>query len=150
MQVCQEKSFDKGKNMETKRVDNEGEALREEQKYLQLFDQYGALFTEKRRKLLEMFYEYDLTVTEIAEQSGVSRQSVSESLKVCKEQLDRYEKTLRHCERSMKFSRAVGSMVQDVTGRLEALKQAHPELSGEVDEIIHAVRLDRLDPDEEA
>ena len=49
-------------------------------KYLQLFDAYGPLLTEHQRELCELYYMCDLSLTEIAEQKGVSKQSVSDTL----------------------------------------------------------------------
>ncbi|MEG1632974.1 MAG: sigma factor-like helix-turn-helix DNA-binding protein [Oscillospiraceae bacterium] len=41
-----------------------------------LFDFYGELLTEKQRQYCDLRYNDDLTLTEIAEQEGISRQGV--------------------------------------------------------------------------
>ena len=48
-------------------------------KYLPLFDAYGALLTGHQREVCELYYMCDLSLTEIAEQKGISKQSVSDT-----------------------------------------------------------------------
>ena len=41
-----------------------------------LLDQYGAMLTDKQREYYDLHYNEDLSLGEIAEQSGISRQGV--------------------------------------------------------------------------
>ena len=41
-----------------------------------LFDFYGELLTDKQREYFDLHYNEDLSLAEIAEQSGISRQGV--------------------------------------------------------------------------
>ena len=41
-----------------------------------LFDSYGELLTEKQREYFDLHYNEDLSLAEIAQSEGVSRQSV--------------------------------------------------------------------------
>ncbi len=108
-------------------------------KYLQLFDHYGALLTETRREICEMYYMLDLSLAEIAEQKGVSRQNVSEALKASRELLDFYEEKLHHNEQDREYSLQVSLMMTETIGALEKFKQIHPEYAREMDEIIDMV-----------
>lgn len=108
-------------------------------KYLQLLDCYGGLLTENQRELFEMYYMFDLSLSEIAEQKGTSRQSISETLKKCRELLDFYEEKLRHNEQNQKYSHEVSFMMTEVIGALEKFKQFHPEYVRDMDEIIDMV-----------
>lgn len=46
-----------------------------------LFDFYGELLTEKQRECFDLHYNEDLSLAEIAEQSGISRQGVWDNIR---------------------------------------------------------------------
>ncbi len=59
-----------------------------------LLDIYGELLTEKQRDMLELYYNDDLSLAEIAEHYGISRQGVHDSIKRGEESLNEYERVL--------------------------------------------------------
>jgi len=59
-----------------------------------LYDIYGQLLTERQQHFLELYYEEDLSLGEIADKFAVSRQAVHDSLKRAEQTLVRYEKEL--------------------------------------------------------
>lgn len=50
-------------------------------KFAVLLDYYGALLTEKQRDFITLYYEEDLSLAEIAENEGITRQGVRDSIK---------------------------------------------------------------------
>ncbi len=63
-------------------------------KYLRLWDIYSPLLTPTQREIADMYFNLDLTVSEIAEQKGISRQGASECLSSVKKLLEEYEAKL--------------------------------------------------------
>lgn len=59
-----------------------------------LFDIYGGLLTDKQKLCLRLYFYDDLSLSEISEELGVSRQAVHDLLKRVEQILERYEKTL--------------------------------------------------------
>lgn len=69
------------------RAEKEGE-------FIELFDIYGELLTDNQKDVCKAYLEYDLSLGEIAENKGISRQSVSDCLKKSCNRLKEFEKTL--------------------------------------------------------
>lgn len=63
-------------------------------KYSALLSVYGALLTEKQLATMEYYYDEDLSLGEIAENTGISRQGVRDFIKRAEEMLDFYEEKL--------------------------------------------------------
>jgi len=69
-----------------------------------LFDFYGGLLTGKQRRAYEMYFGEDLSLSEIADELGITRQGVRDLLRRSENAMIEYEKALslvaRHGERS--------------------------------------------------
>ena len=63
-------------------------------KYCFLLQTYGKLLTATQSEIGEMYYNFDMSLSEIAEIKGVSRQSVSDALKKIRAELDDFESKL--------------------------------------------------------
>ncbi|MBQ8685048.1 MAG: DNA-binding protein [Clostridia bacterium] len=68
--------------------------MKDDLQFLRLWDAYSPLLTAKQREITDLYFNYDLSLGEIAEQKGVSRQSVSDCLSKCRKQLEKYEEKL--------------------------------------------------------
>ena len=55
---------------------------------------YGGLLTERQYDIMSMYFDDDLSLSEIAEQFGISRQGVHDTVKRGEETLENYEKVL--------------------------------------------------------
>ena len=68
--------------------------MKDDLHFLRLLDQYSPLLTATQREITDLYFNYDLSLGEIAEEKGVSRQSVSDCLQKCRKQLEKYEEKL--------------------------------------------------------
>lgn len=68
--------------------------LEKHEHFVLLNDFYGALLTEKQRRILKDHYENDLSLSEIADNMDTSRQAVYDLVKRAENQLMQYEAKL--------------------------------------------------------
>ncbi|MBR1763285.1 MAG: YlxM family DNA-binding protein [Eubacterium sp.] len=64
-----------------------------------LLDFYGEMLTEKQRNFLDYYYNEDLSLSEIAQNEGITRQGVRDAIKRAEAQMFEMEKKLSLCER---------------------------------------------------
>ena len=69
--------------------------MKDDLKFLRLWDLYSPLLTATQREITDLYFNFDLSLGEIAEQKGVSRQSVSDCLQKCRKQLESYDEKLK-------------------------------------------------------
>lgn len=101
-----------------------------------LYDFYGELLTDHQRRIYEDVVFQDMSLGEIAEEAGISRQGVHDLVRRCDKILCDYEARLHLVER---FSKARGTVNEIIRLTEEAL-QACPE-SAQVEESILQIRL---------
>ena len=71
-----------------------------------LFDTYGDMLTDKQREYLDMRYNQDMSLGEIAEMMGVSRQAVHDNLVRTENLLRRMEENIGCVKRDLLIRRA--------------------------------------------
>lgn len=64
-----------------------------------LYDFYAPLLTDKQRLILELYYQEDLSLGEIAEDQQITRQAVHDILRRSEKALESYEERLGLVER---------------------------------------------------
>ena len=95
-----------------------------------LYDFYGELLNEHQRRIYEDFVLNDLSLGEIAQEEGISRQGVRDLVKRCTKKLSDYERKLHLVEKFM-------SVKQDVE-RIRVLSEAFSEQNKQ--EVIREIR----------
>ena len=84
-----------------------------------LYDCYGGMLTDKQREYIEMRYNQDLSLGEIAEMTGVSRQAVFDNLARTEALLRRMEENIGCVKRDMQTRKAVQTIL-DAAAVLDA------------------------------
>jgi predicted DNA-binding protein YlxM (UPF0122 family) len=97
-----------------------------------LYDFYGQLLTERQRRFVELYYAHDLSLGEIAEEFGVSRQAVYDILKRSEQSLTDYESKLGLVFRHLHNCRLLGEV-------LELLESGYPDKLPEIKMILKQV-----------
>ena len=122
--------------------------MKDDLKFLQLWDLYSPLLTATQREITDLYFNFDLSLGEIAEQKGVSRQSVSDCLGKCRKQLEKYDEKLGFLKMLTDLSREYSAYMTEVSRFIkeqnspsaQALKQrldgVHKEFGSEVSEVI--------------
>ena len=75
-----------------------------------LYDFYGELLTKHQKEVYEQFILDDLSLSEIAESAGISRQGVHDLIRRCQKSLEGYEKKLHLVERFLSVKEKVGQI----------------------------------------
>lgn len=87
-----------------------------------LIDLYGELLTEKQKSVMDMYFNMDYSLSEIAENEGISRQGVLDDLK-------RGERRLRELDAALALTR-----------RLEKTEQGLSDIEKQLDGVDEKTR----------
>ena len=68
-----------------------------------LLDVYGFALSEKQKSLTEYYYDDDLSLSEIAENEGITRQGASDLIKRSVMQLKAFEEKCGYCKNFLKL-----------------------------------------------
>lgn len=79
-----------------------------------LIDNYGVLLTEKQRLIMEYYFNDDLSLAEIAENEGITRQGVLDIIKRCKQTLFEYEDKLQLIKKITVLKEKTNSIDQSI------------------------------------
>ena len=88
-----------------------------------LFDYYGDLLTEKQRTCFDLYYNQDLSLAEIAEEGGISRQGVHDSLSRAEAALRMIEEKIGCVGRDLRVHKAA----EEIIGLAKALEGSADE-----------------------
>ncbi|MDV4151193.1 putative DNA-binding protein [Clostridium sp. AL.422] len=79
-----------------------------------LMDLYGPLLTEKQYKIMELYYNEDLSLAEIAELNNTSRQAIHDLIKRCYKQFLSYEEKLNLLNKSFKQKEVIINLLNEI------------------------------------
>lgn len=95
-----------------------------------LLDFYGDLLTKKQAQALDLYYNEDLSLAEIATPLGISRQGVRDSIKRGEKQLIELENTL-----------GLAARFKDLKGEIVSIQEMFGDLQTYIHTYIHSDKL---------
>ena len=86
-----------------------------------LYDFYGDLFSEKQREYFEYYYFNNLSLGEISDNIGISRNAIHKVIKNMDDKLLFYEEKLQLYKKSLKIKKIISSLDDDLKKEIEEL-----------------------------
>lgn len=108
-------------------------------KFPLLLDTYGVLLSERKREILDYYYNEDYSLSEISELTGISRQGVRDSIKKSEEEIYELEAKLKITEKN----EAVYSALSQAIADLNEVSHRFPdcETKEKIDDVIRRLEL---------
>ena len=108
-----------------------------------LLDFYGTMLTDKQRDVVELYYNEDLSLAEIAAHSGITRQGVRDSIKRAEAQLLEYEERLQLAARFRTIQQSLEEIISLAQNIYEFNQRfgAHSPVDQDAKRIIDLVNL---------
>lgn len=100
-----------------------------------LLDFYGDVLTERKKEVLDMYYNEDLSLAEIAEQIGISRQGVRDLIKKAEEEIFFLEEKLGLAQKMSALRLHSENML-----RIAENEVLSPEVLKEIEEIAKIIK----------
>lgn len=79
-----------------------------------LFDFYGELLTEKQKNIMDLYFNNDLSLSEIAEINNTSRQATHDTIKTCEKALVVYEEKLKLLNKNHKLKETLNNIILEL------------------------------------
>lgn len=105
-----------------------------------LFDYYGELLTEKQQTCFDLYYNQDLSLGEIAQETGVSRQGVHDSLTRAEAALRTMEEKTGAAARDLRYRRAAQRIRQAAQALLDSRDGEASALAKEILDALDTVK----------
>ena len=87
----------------------------------ELYDLYGILLTDKQKQYFEDYYFNNLSLGEMAENYGISRNAIFKQIHIVTEKLKMYEKKLKFNEKIKKLNKVIEELEDEVKEIIEAI-----------------------------
>lgn len=103
-----------------------------------LYDFYGELLTPHQKEIYEKFVLEDLSLSEIAQDAGISRQGVHDLIRRCQRALEGYEARLHLVERFLSIKEKV-SQIDGILEEWERGEEDPKKIAGKIRKVSDAI-----------
>lgn len=94
-------------------------------KYNNLLRIYGSLLSDAQREIATSYYEYDLSLSEIAEEKKISRAAVEDALKKSMIKLDQLESSLHILENNKKVEELIENIDEETKEKIKKVLDSY-------------------------
>ncbi len=104
-------------------------------KYSVLLDYYGELLSENQRTVMDLYYNEDFSLSEIADEVCITRQGVHDALHRAEDTLDEFEfqlGLLRNYEKKAVIAKKLRAMLSDIDEHCKPLYKSDFALEEQV------------------
>ena len=105
-----------------------------------LFDYYGELLTERQQTCFDLYYNQDLSLGEIAEEAGISRQGVYDTIARAKASLRTMEDKTGCMRRDIVCRKAMEKIQAAAAQLAQAEDQSVCALAGEILQAVEEIK----------
>lgn len=103
-----------------------------------LLEIYGKLLTEKQYRLLNDYYNNDLSLAEIAENENITRQAVRDNLKKGEKKLFDYEKKLEIMKKNKIQEEQIAKILSEISSLTE--KSTDIEVANVLEDVVSKLK----------
>lgn len=101
-----------------------------------LLDFYGVLLTDKQNEVLKLYYNEDLSLTEISEITKTSRQAVYDIIKRCHKQLIEYEVKMQLLKKNNELELNKTNIIQKINKLISEVSESQKEILLDINDSI--------------
>lgn len=110
-----------------------------------LYDFYGQLLSKRQQQVLALYYEENFSLSEIAEEFGISRQGVHDTLKKAEAALHQYERKLGLVNRLLHTENKLRKLDRDIDDIIiwvdrEKHNDSHIDTDGKITKKLHELK----------
>ncbi|MFO7887495.1 MAG: sigma factor-like helix-turn-helix DNA-binding protein [Eubacteriales bacterium] len=106
-------------------------------RYGKLYDYYSDVLNEKHKKVINQYYLMDLSLREISENLGITRQGVYDLLKRAEKNLDEIDSKLNIIKKQEKFKNNIQKKAEEINKNIE--KKDYKDLKKHFNELVDLI-----------
>jgi len=105
-----------------------------------LYDLYGGLLSPRQGQIVELYTQENLSLAEISEELGISRQAVHDALRNGQRSLERYEDKLGLVKRLLRTEEAIEEIDNRILGLIDDARAGGSEMEAANRQLISELR----------
>lgn len=95
--------------------------------YVILFDFYGSMLSAKQHDFFDLYYNHDLSLGEIADNEGITRQGVRDAISRAEDTLSEFEDKLGLASQYLKYSAYIDKIQKAATDILSVNERSYQD-----------------------